>query len=272
MRALRSIQMLSLLVLAGCSGGAETRKGGIVSNNPCIDAILAEVADPGQISAISAYSHDPSAASAPSDWALAHPGIGMNAEDIITTRPRIVLTGNLASSGTNAALKKANINVLTYGVPKTVEESLIQIRDISAAISRRAAGDRLITSLTTATTLPAFARTGKKAIIWQAGGFVAGKNTVQDELLTRAGFQNASATYGLNQWDMLPLETIIRNPPDVIFMPVTGAGEAGRSLTSRLRLFRHLEGKTRIVDLPDKLLYCAGPSMAKVMRILRAAA
>jgi hypothetical protein len=39
-----------------------------------------------------------------------------------------------------------------------------------------------------------------------------------------------------------------------------------------MRLFRHLGGRTRIVDLPDKLLYCAGPSMAQVMRILKSAA
>ena len=37
----------------------------IVSLNPCTDAILAEVADPAQLLAISHYSHDPRATSMP---------------------------------------------------------------------------------------------------------------------------------------------------------------------------------------------------------------
>ena len=37
----------AVLLLAGCSGGPEVAPGGIVSNNPCIDAILAQVAPAG---------------------------------------------------------------------------------------------------------------------------------------------------------------------------------------------------------------------------------
>jgi len=65
----------ALLCLAGCSGGPEVAPGGIVSNNPCIDAILADVA-PNSVAAVSSWSHDPESASAPLDWARARPALG----------------------------------------------------------------------------------------------------------------------------------------------------------------------------------------------------
>ena len=42
----------------------------IVSLNPCADAIIAEVAAPGQLLAISHYSHDPRASSMPLERAV----------------------------------------------------------------------------------------------------------------------------------------------------------------------------------------------------------
>ena len=105
-------------------------------------------------------------------------------------------------------------------------------------------------------------------MIWQNGGFVAGKGTLQDELLQRHGFRNASAEYGLASWGILPLETLIRNPPTVIFMPTNAQGEDARALTARQRLLRHLGDKTHIVDFPDQLLFCGGPTILKVSSIL----
>jgi iron complex transport system substrate-binding protein len=98
---------------------------------------------------------------------------------------------------------------------------------------------------------------------------VAGKGTLQDSLLARAGYRNASDTYGLKQWDILPLETLVRKPTSVIFMPITAKGEDARALAARQRVLAHLQGKTRIVNFPDKLLFCGGPTIIKVMDVLR---
>ncbi len=254
-------------ILASCSGQPAIPPSGIVSNNPCIDAILAEVAAPGQIAAVSAYSHDPQSGSAPVEWARALPALGTSAEEIIMAKPRLVLTGNLASTGTNAALAKAGVKLAAFGVPATVEESVAQVRQVARLIGRPADGDRLAAQIEAAT-IPKPKR-NQSAIIWQTGGFVAGKGTLQDELLARAGYTNASDTYGLKQWDVLPLETLIRTPPDVIFMPTAATGEDGRQLDARLRVLRHLGNKTRIVNFPDQLLFCGGPTIPEVMAALR---
>jgi iron complex transport system substrate-binding protein len=257
---------LLALLLVGCSGGPAIAPDGVVSANPCVDAVLAEIAAPGQITAVSAFSHKAESASAPLAWARKHPSVGITAEEIIAARPRLLLTGNLASAGTNAALTKAGIKMITFGVPTTVKESVSQVRQIARATGRQAAGEALVTQIEAALPPPSLPKLS--ALIWQAGGFVAGKGTLQDELLGRAGFANASETYGLKQWEQLPLETMIRKPPSVIFTASGANSDEARALTMRQRMIARLGSKTRIVPFPDKLLFCGGPTIIDLMKVL----
>lgn len=263
-----------LLLLTACASQPAITPGQIVSANPCIDAILAEVAAPGQIGGVSAFSHDAASASAPVDWARRYRAIGISAEEIIAARPRLLLTGNLDSASSMAAIRKLGIRTLTFGVPATIAESQAQVGAIARAIGRQAQGDRLMDRIAAATALaqPRSQRSqAPAAIIWQAGGFVAGQGTIQDEMLTRAGFRNASLAYGLRQWEQLPLETLLRNPPDVIFMADTAQGEAARALAMKQRLLGHIGAQTKVVRFPGRLLFCAGPTIVETMARLRAA-
>lgn len=260
--------VLSAFALTGCTSQPEIVPNGIVSNNPCIDSVLAEIALPGQVTAVSMYSHDPDSASAPLTWSSQLPAIGSGAEELLLAKPKLVLTGNLASSGTNALLARAGVKTVAVGVAPTMEDDIDQIRTLAAAIDRVDAGEALISRIQKS--LPNNQISGRpvSAIIWQNGGFVAGKGTLQDELLAQHGFRNASAQYGLASWGVLPLETLLRNPPQVIFMPTMAKGADARALNTRQKLLDHLGERTRIVDFPDRLLFCGGPTIIKVSAIL----
>ena len=260
--------ILSAFTLAGCTSQPEIMPNGIVSNNPCIDSVLAEIALPGQVTAVSMYSHDPDSASAPLAWSSQLPAIGSGAEELLLARPKIVLTGNLASSGANALLARAGVETVAVGVAPTVEDDMDQIRTLAIAIGRVDAGEALISRIQKSLPNNQISARPVSAIIWQNGGFVAGKGTLQDELLARHGFRNASAKYGLQSWGVLPLETLLRNPPEVIFMPTAAKGEDSRALNARQKLLDHLGKRTRIVDFPDRLLFCGGPTIIKVSAIL----
>lgn len=260
--------LLAVFALAGCASQPVIAPHGVVSNNPCIDAVLAQIALPGQVSAVSIYSHDPDSASAPLAWARQLPAIGISAEELLLARPNMVLTGNLASSGTNAVLARAGIKTVALGVAPTIADDMQQIRTIAAALDRRDAGEALISDIQESLPSTQFSGPSASAIIWQNGGFVAGKGTLQDELLARHGFRNASAQYGLSSWGVLPLETLMRNPPQVIFMPMHKSGSDARDMRARQKLLAHLGGRTRIIDFPERLLFCGGPTIIKVSSIL----
>jgi iron complex transport system substrate-binding protein len=254
--------------LAGCTSQPVIAPHGIVTNNPCIDAVLAEIALPGHVTAISSYSHDPDSASAPLAWSAKLPAIGTGAEELLLARPKLVLTGNLASSGANAVLARAGVKTVAIGVAPTIAEDIQQIRTIAAALGRGDAGERLISDIKESLPSTQFSGPNVSAIIWQNGGFVAGEGTLQDELLARHGFRNASAQYGLSSWGVLPLETLMRSPPQVIFMPTHKSGSDAREMRARQKLLAHLGGRTRIIEFPDRLLFCGGPTTIKVSAIL----
>jgi iron complex transport system substrate-binding protein len=252
-----------LFLFGGCAGQPAIVPGKIVSNNPCVDAILFEVADPAQLGAVSAWSHDAASASAPLSWARGYPAIGAEAEAVILAKPRIALIG---AFGRADALERAKVPHARFDVPATISESAQQVRELGGLIGQRDKAETLAQKIEAATRQASTVK-GKSAIIWLSGGFVPGKGTLQDEMLARAGYRNASALYGLKQWDVLPLETLVRNPPDVIFTPLAGHGE--RSLALRHRVLARMSKETRIVTFPEKLLNCGGPSIISAMRILR---
>jgi len=260
--------VLSAFALAGCASQPVIAPNGVVSNNPCIDAVLAEIALPGQVTAVSSYSHDPESASAPLAWSAKLPAIGTGAEELLLARPKMVLTGNLASSGANAVLARAGVKTVAVGVAPTIAEDMQQIRTLAAALGRTDAGEALISDIEESLPDTQISRPPVSAIIWQNGGFVPGTGTLQDELLARHGFRNASVQYGLSSWGVLPLETLLRNPPQVIFMPTKARGADAREMNARQKLLAHLGGRTQIVDFPDKLLFCGGPTIIKVSSIL----
>lgn len=254
--------LLPLLLLASCTGQPDIAPGKIVSNNPCVDAILAEVAEPAQIGAVSAWSHNPATASAPVKWARRFPAIGTEAEAIILAKPKLALIG---AFGRTEALERTGVAFVAFAVPATISESTQQVRSLSAQIGRADQGETLASAIDTAT--QPRVQLSKSAIIWLSGGFVPGKGTLQDEMLARAGYRNASESYGLRQWDVLPLETLVSNPPDVIFTPLKG--DDWRSHAMRHRVLARITEKTRIVAFPEKLLNCGGPSIISAMRILQ---
>jgi iron complex transport system substrate-binding protein len=253
-----------LLGVSGCSAPGSIASGRIVSNNPCVDAILARIADPPTIGAVSVWSADPRSASAPVAWAAAYPFIGSTAEEVIAAKPKLALIG---AFGDPKPLERAGIRHLRFGVSGSVNESVMQVREIAAAIGRRQEGERLAGQIAVAARPRA--PTGRSAIIWLSGGFVPGKGTLADEMLSRAGFRNASARYGLNQWDILPVETLVLNPPDVIFTPAAHAGD--RSAALRQTLISRLRPAPAVIPFPEHLFNCGGPSIVEAMAILESA-
>jgi iron complex transport system substrate-binding protein len=102
-----------LILLVSCATQPEIAPDRIVSNNPCVDAILAEVSDPAQIGAVSAWSHDPAGALAPLALARRYPAIGAGAEAVILAKPCLALVGAFDRTD---ALEKAKVQHARYGI------------------------------------------------------------------------------------------------------------------------------------------------------------
>lgn len=276
---MRTAALLPCLALVGCARavGAPQPPGEgppqrIVSMNPCVDAVLRDIAAPGQIASVSAYSQDPRATSVPLEWARRYPANNGSAEDVIAMRPDLVIAGPHVAVQTIAALKRQGVALMQVAVPESIAENRVEIAAIGARIGRPAAAGALNRRIDEALARSRWPGRPATALIWQGSGLVAGKGTLADELLTHTGFHNISPELGLGKWDILPLEGLFLNPPQVLLAGRAdmgaGSGDANRMLSHPA--LRKAGRAFRIADYPSGLLHCGGPVILRSLDRLAA--
>lgn len=260
-----------IFLLTGCDGAPlPTSKGGIVSTNPCIDSILVSLVAPTDIASISTYSHDAGSTSMRLDLAKTFPANGGTAEEIIALQPRIALLGAHTAPGTVKAIKGAGIATAASVVPDSVDASIADIRSLADAVGAVPAGERLITRIADAAAPKATVEAARPSLlIWADGGLVPGHGTLADDMIRRAGFHNASADYGLNSWDILPLEPLVDNPPDIILTVADNGKHALSSGRVRSLFLREAGRSIRVEHMPGNLLFCGGPTIIEAMTLLK---
>ena len=268
----RRLAPLLLLAVAACTaapaqeaGPANRSAGGetptIVSLNPCSDAILVEVAEPQQILAISAYSHDPAGSSMDLATARRFQAVSGTVEEVLALKPDLVIGSTFTPPAAVHAMGRLGLRLERFGVAATVEESEAQVRQIAALAGHPERGEALIARIRAALAANrAPAGAAVSALVWQSGGIVPGDNTLVADLLRRTGFANAAAARGLGQADMLPLEQVLADPPRLIFAASHGAGNEDRMLAHPA--LAKLDG-TRRETLDPALLWCGGPTIIR---------
>ena len=277
--ARRAASLLLLAGLAACGSNAAAppvappnNPQRIVSLNPCTDAILTELVPARRIAAISDYSRDPQASSMDVAMARRFASVGGTAEEVIALHPDLVVTGGHLAPATRNALDRQGIAVQVFGVPATIAESRRQIADMAAALDAPERGARLLARIDAAL---AAARSGAHipALVWMGDGLVPGQGTLVGDVMERSGFANASASYGLASWDILPSEYVVAKPPRVVFMDRRGVTAAAGSREDgarrrRIAALRASGQAVAIADFPQNLLYCGGPTLIPLARRL----
>nr|WP_233150591.1 ABC transporter substrate-binding protein [Sphingomonas sp. BT553] len=234
--------------------------GGIVSVNPCADAMLVRLVPASRIAAISHYSHDPVATSLPIAVARRFRATAGTAEEVIALAPDLVVASSFTAPATRDAFARAGVKTLYLDAPATIAASEAQVRQLAAAVDASAAGERMVTAIERS--LPPVP-TGRRpaALLFIAGDLATGVGTLLDEMMTRAGFANAATAYGLQFTGRLPAEQLVARPPEVVIAPA-----GGRGVDLRRRLLPH----TVEANFPRQLVNCGGPSIVPAMRRLMA--
>lgn len=255
--------------LAGRAFGAG-RPARIVSLVSCLDAILVEVADPGQIAALSRESRDPQASTI-APIARRYPGVRETAEEILVHRPDLVLGSIYTPLPLRSALKRLRVPVLVTDLPKTPAQSLAQVRRIAADVGHPERGESLVRRIEAALAAarPAPGAAPIDALIFQPNGFTTGPGNLMDAMLTACGFRNAALRYGMKQSGRVPLEQLIADPPQVLLAGETAPGAA----TWAERVVTHpalraLDGRMHRATFPMRLFYCGGPVLIQTAAAL----
>ena len=253
--------LLLALLLAGCArppaGG-----GGIVSTNPCADAMLVEMVPAARIAAISHYSQQAGASSIPLALARRFRATAGTAEEVIALRPDLVVASSFTAPATRDAWARAGLKTLYLGIPATIAASEAQVRELASAVGAKPAGERIVRRIDDALrrTRPTDPRR-PRALLYISGDLANGGGTLLDELMTHVGLRNAAAGYGLAFTGRLPAETLVARPPELVIAP-----DANRLAYLRERLLPNSKAAT----IDPALLYCGGPAIPPALDRLAA--
>ena len=283
------------LSVAACAPPA-AHGGGIVSTNPCADAMLIRLVAPARIAAISHYSQSAGGTSIPLEVARRFAATAGTAEEVIALRPALVLASTFTPPATREAYGQAGLRVVYLNSPTTVAASVAQVREVAAAVGEGAAGEAMVREIMSSLAPPPRRRgpscdahggraaplsagtcvagpppargwigrgvtQAPAALLYIAGDLATGADTLLDELLHRAGFRNAAAGYGLRYTGRVPLEMLAAHPPAVVIA-------SGEGRTTDLR--RRLLPATPQAGFARTLINCGGPTIVPALARLRA--
>ena len=245
----------------------------IVSMNLCLDSVLLQLVPREHILALSQYARDPWRSSI-ADVARTLPYTNETAEEVVALKPDLVLASRHSAIATRAALQRVGIRFELFEVPQSVAESFTQIRRVAALLQRQAQGEALISRIERAidAARPAPGAPVLTAAIYQPGGLSSGPETVTGELMRIVGLDNIAARYGVTTYRPLPLEALVRSPPDILLVGDTSHGAPTHA--ERIvhhRALRALEFRMQSESFPARLAYCSGPTMIDALDALVAA-
>jgi iron complex transport system substrate-binding protein len=261
---LRNVAILCAALLTACAAPQASQHGDtaptIVSLNPCADAILTEIAQPGQLLAISHYSHNPASSSMDPGVARRFTVTGGTVEEVVALDPDIVVGSSFMAPPSRSAFERLGMEVETLGIATSVADSRAQIRRLAEVAGRPQAGELLVARIDAALARTAAKGPPQSAVLWQPGGIVPGEGALVSELMDHTGFASHSASRGLRQADYLSLENMLADPPQVLLVAGQERAQAHPALDTL--------GDMRIARFDANLLYCGGPTIINALHRL----
>jgi iron complex transport system substrate-binding protein len=158
-------------------------------------------------------------------------------------------------------------------VPATLDEAYAQIRQVAARLGEGERGEAMVARIEAAmAALPPATGDHPTAVVLRPNGFTAGRGSVPDAVLARAGLDNLAPRLSTDRMGQLALEEIVTARPDLLV--VNSAPDAPPSLADELLHHPALAPfakAARTVPLPIRLWACAGPGLAEAARRLASA-
>lgn len=265
--------LLACLLLP--AAGQATVPQRVVSLNLCTDAMLFELARPGQIAAVTRLSRDP-ALSRFAREAARTPVIHGMAEEVLALAPDLVLAAPDSAAATLALLERLGLRIERFTAAGTLAEFRADFARLAALLGRAAYGrtllDRFDHGLARLAEQPAI---GAPALFYLAGGYTPGSDTLADELLALAGLDNAAPALDYAAGGFVPLEQLVAAPPALLLLgesPHSRPALADALLAHPAVAHGRRDGRLAPVRVPERDWACGGTHLPAAAGALRSRA
>ena len=242
----------------------------VMSLNLCTDQLLLDLVPPQRIVSLTFLARSPNDAV---HWreAMKIPVNHGYAEEVLTGKPDLVLSGTYTTAGTRDMLKQLGVPLVEVPPASNFEEIHAVTRQVAQALGERAAGERLLSVMDSTLSELEVERSDRIITVagWNGSGAVPGQGTLFDAILIAAGGINVAASMRGTRSGSFDIEELLMAQPDVLAYGAGNRAPALRDDSDQHPLILKLYGHRRVA-YPEALYSCGIPEAAEAAVALRA--
>lgn len=265
------LSWLLFLLLAGISISARAdaistqKPQRIASLGLCTDQILLMMVEPSRIVTVNHKASDPVA----SYMAKAVGNIPLNygsAEEIIPFHPDLVISTSFGAPDAVRLLKKLGYRVELMPLPTSVDGIRDMLLLAGQWLGETEKAKTLIADMDKKIIAAQIRNQNKplvRAIIYSPNGYTIGSDTLENDVLLKAGYRNLAADMGIQHFQQISLETLVTTKPDRILIDnyIYNPHSLAYSYINH-PVVRHMIPPEKRMYVPSQLRDCAGPQVA----------
>jgi iron complex transport system substrate-binding protein len=242
----------------------------IASLNMCIDQLLVKLVPKARIASVTYLSANPQLSTISDQLEGLHINHGL-AEEIVPLNPDLIIAGDFGAVDAVVLLQRLGYTAERLPLPRTLDDISTHIENFGVLVGAQQAAVEMAQAIRAqlaevdAQQLSFEQQT--TAIWYSSNGVVAGGETLEHELMTRAGYRNLAAEHQRLGFAKFDLEELLVYAPEVIIVE-TGYAE-NFSLASEYLQHPALRKRSRLVELPSALSVCTAPVVADALRALQ---
>ncbi|WP_299559666.1 ABC transporter substrate-binding protein [Enterovirga sp.] len=241
------------------AGGRPT----FISINACTDQLLIALADPDQILGVTRYARDPEQ-SPLAEQAARLPAVSGTAEEVLAGQPDIVLAGRFTRRATREFIRARGFRIVEYDAARSLDEAKRNITEVARLVGHPERGEAALQTIDLAIARARAASAGRTGTVLplQRRGWISGQDTLTTSLVEAIGLRNAGAVLSRGLGRQVSLEQIVALRPDYLLLSGSGRAEDQGSALLQHPALAALYPPEKRIAMPDRLVFCGGPSLA----------
>jgi len=209
----------------------------IVSLTLGTDEILFSLVPRSRIVAVTDYAAQP-ASSFVAAQAAGLPGLTANAEAVVALHPDLVFAASYTQPGVIAQLTAAGIPVVEFTTFCSLANVQEHIRTMGLLLDAPGPAARLVAQMNAEVASVEHEVAGRRRprVVFYSDGYLYGKGTTIDEVITDAGGIDAAAAAGFSGWTQVGPSEIVKLDPAVILTDGASADDVDQGGAARAML------------------------------------
>mgnify|MGYP001100216466 CR=1 FL=1 len=192
----------------------------IISVTLATDEILLSLVEPKRIAALSALADDPHYSNVVEQAKAVQNRVQANAEQVLALNPDLVFYAAYNQPAFVATIQKAGVRAREVRSVQTLRDIGESIRQIGKDIGEEPKAEALARNFESR--IEAVRQAGKnvgaKSVLYYDNRWIAGKNTIIDDMITAAGATNYAAAQGIEGNKEISAEVLSTWNPDVVLI------------------------------------------------------